>query len=164
MSSKLYNKLDKISIKCRLYDFCHAWIVTKYRRKFLDFIKKACIILFMNTTLFHSTICLPPNLNKFFREYELKISGHAVDSTIDKNGFFAYPSFVRVHHKNVVEVETNENGEIIKILVRIPYKYKAGFDLCIVIIPDGKQARVKTGWLNSRKDNHKTLDVTKYLH
>ena len=114
--------------------------------------------------LYHNELALPYNLNKSFGEYKLRISGHAVNATEDKNVRFVYPSFVRVHYKNVIEAETNEKGEIVKILIRIPYKYKSGYDLCIVIIPQGKQAQVKTAWLNKTDDTHKTLDMTKYLH
>ncbi len=80
----------------------------------------------------------------------------------DRYGEFEYPKFIKVCPESVIEVETDSNGKIIKILVRLEYNDK--FDLCLAIIPIEKQARIKTGWLNSRSDNHRTLDITKYYH
>jgi len=114
-------------------------------------------------TLYHASLCLPPHLVNLFGRYESELTNHAKQAQkTDRYGKFEFPKFVKVSSDSIVEVETDSTGTIIKILVRVEYDVK--FDLCLAIIPIGKQARIKTGWLNVRSDNHKTLDVTKYYH
>lgn len=112
---------------------------------------------------YHSQIALPPSLKGYFGQYESKITFHASQAQkSDRYGSFNYPHFFSIKPENVIEVEQDSTGKIVKILIRV--KYNNIFDLCLAIIPADDKAIIKTGWLNKSDDTHKTLDVTKYIH
>ena len=58
------------------------------------------------------------------------------------------------------EVETNENGELIKLCVRI--KYNDTKDVSIVIGFYSNRTLIKTAWLNNIDDKHYTLNTSLY--
>lgn len=60
--------------------------------------------------------------------------------------------------EDIIEVETEDNIKVDKVLIRVPYSEY--FDLCIVILLDN--SLVKTVWLNSVDDKHFTLVKEKY--
>jgi hypothetical protein len=61
----------------------------------------------------------------------------------------------------VVEVETNEYGRVIKAVVRREVDSRRS--LVLVIVPDGiDEGLVKTCWTNLNTDNHNTLN--KYVY
>lgn len=60
------------------------------------------------------------------------------------------------------EVEI-ENNSIIKYVVRTKFNYDYDISIVFIINKDKKELFVKTMWLNSRKDKHKTLDSVKYV-
>lgn len=49
-------------------------------------------------------------------------------------------------------------GKLNKMVLRRPYN--ESLDLIIVLLVNGN--KIKTVWLNSNKDAHQTLDVSKY--
>lgn len=71
---------------------------------------------------------------------------------------------VDINEVSIFEIGTNHsiteypNTHIIKFGVRFPYNGKE--DVIIFYNPNGS---VRTTWLNYKEDNHKTLDVTKYI-
>lgn len=71
---------------------------------------------------------------------------------------------VNLDDVNIFEIGTSHsitkypNTHIIKFGVRFPYNDEE--DIIIIYNPNGS---VRTAWLNYKEDNHKTLDVTKYI-
>lgn len=70
-----------------------------------------------------------------------------------------------IEENQVVEV-TFENSRIVKGVVRVPYNER--LDLVLVVFPPPvgldlvKFITIKTLWLNTAEDTHKTLDRSKY--
>lgn len=58
----------------------------------------------------------------------------------------------------VIEIETDDAGNLIKILFRKHYNVE--FDLVIALMVETKM--VKTVWVNSKRDTHRTLDRSRY--
>ena len=62
----------------------------------------------------------------------------------------------------VVEAEVN-HGIVTKIVTRLPHRFDNTVDICFAIAFDDDGVHVKTLWLNNRKDNHFTIDESKYV-
>ena len=66
----------------------------------------------------------------------------------------------------IIEAEVSD-GQIVKIVTRLPNRKAEGEDICAAIVLDyGKYfdvARVKTVWVNMSYDNHNTIDKSKYI-
>lgn len=103
---------------------------------------------------FPNTLVMPSGV--MFLEY----SNHALRAS--KNDRYTdsihLPKAVTIDFSKIVEVETPDNINVTKIVLRI--KYSTQCDLCLVILPE--TFVVKTVWLNRNDDTHFTLDVTKY--
>lgn len=110
--------------------------------------------------LYHKELGFPKTLKlKDFYVLKLIYSEHAINSSkSDRYGKIDLPKEVDVDLSEIIEVETFDNITPSKIVARI--HYSSMYDLCIVILLD--RSFVKTVWLNSRYDCHKTLDATKY--
>ena len=68
------------------------------------------------------------------------------------------PSELNPVECKIVEVETDKNNNIVKIVYRKQLNQK--LDLCLVVMV--QQSLVKTIWLNEANDTHRTLDRSKY--
>lgn len=111
--------------------------------------------------LYHTDIYLPVGLNDYLGNYRLVYTRHAqLECIKDRYKVIIPPKEVTITMSNIIEVE-KEGEEVKKILIRV--KYDNDFDLMLAIIPTGIIGTVKTVWLNSVKDNHKTLDRSKYF-
>lgn len=108
--------------------------------------------------LFHYLTGLP----KSFRAhdiYGLRPSPHAInESNSDKYGCFALPNYVKISEWKVIELEQNDEGQIVKWVIRKVLDNER--DIVLVIIPNQKV--IKTVWINVRSDKHKTLDKSRY--
>ena len=69
------------------------------------------------------------------------------------------PLFIDFNDADIVEIEA-EKGVVKKVLCRFPYDEEFDIVLPILLTPEGKLA--KTVWLNSKTDDHPTLDFSKY--
>lgn len=109
--------------------------------------------------LYHYKLGIPRNLVTKFGLINLNYGLHALERAYEKAGKnFPVPKKLNTDTASVIEVETNPNGELIKVLYRI--RYNAREDLCIVIIP--WTWKVKTVWLNDVDDKHYTLNERPY--
>jgi len=94
----------------------------------------------------------------------LKWSKHAIQQAMIK-GIRAMVSSDQYPHSfygddprwSVVEVETNEFGHPVKIVVR----RKVGLQWTLVLVID-VEGIVRTCWVNLTTDNHRTLDKSKF--
>lgn len=102
--------------------------------------------------LFHKDIGIPANLTGPSVGLQLVYSNHAIDQSIRKD--ITLPSFLSRY--TLVEVEIDRKW-IQKWVVRVHYSDQD--DLVLVVQPDGF---VRTVWLNSKTDTHKTLDRSQY--
>ena len=82
-------------------------------------------------------------------------SYHAQEQAYNKG--INLPDRVNLKQGELIEVELDSFGRMVKCLWRLPYN--DNFDLCLVITID---RTVKTVWLNNRTDKHTTLDRKKY--
>lgn len=110
------------------------------------------------TGTYHKDIFMPkispPNI-----DVNLVYSGHAKSACYnDRYGIIRTPRTINLSKTEVIEL-TVENGNPTKVLVRT--SYNSNSDLCLVILLE--KMLVKTVWLNSKSDNHKSLDRSKYL-
>lgn len=112
--------------------------------------------------LYHTDLGFPDSLELREGYYiEPKYSAHALKAAKeDRYGIINLPKTIEFSKKAIIEVETKDNVEADKIVVRIPYSGED--DLCLVILLDSKV--VKTVWLNKRSDKHNTLDKNKYSY
>lgn len=64
----------------------------------------------------------------------------------------------------IVEVEYDSaTDSISKIITRLSNRKNIAEDICAAIALEGRQARVKTIWINHGSDNHKTLRTENYV-
>lgn len=63
----------------------------------------------------------------------------------------------------VVEAEYDIYNGVTKTITRIPNRYNRNQDLCCAIAIDDNELRVKTVWLNDRRDKHYTLNRKNYI-
>lgn len=111
--------------------------------------------------LYHSEIGFPA---KFYKKWPEKMminlyhSSHAVKAANnDRYGKISLPNMLEVNRSDIFELELDQRGQVIKFCIR--KEYNSEYDLCLAISAD---FTIKTCWLNSRQDNHKTLDAGKY--
>lgn len=111
--------------------------------------------------LYHKDIYLP-EIKKENKPVKLHYTHHAIEaSKSDRYGQINLPEKINLIEWDLVELETDDKtGNIQKIVVR--KNYSKIHDIVLVIIPS--TCRVKTVWLNTKNDNHKTLDRKKYFH
>lgn len=74
--------------------------------------------------------------------------------------------FTAMLYGKVVEAEYH-NGNITKIVTRLPNHKNTNQDICAVIMLEhncyGHKAKVKTIWLNERDDKHNTINKENYV-
>lgn len=119
----------------------------------------------MITGTFHKDIGFPPLIDSIVgRRFAFTFSAHALHACLsDRYGHFTPPPDLVVQKEQIVEASFFD-GEILKVVVRVPHD--ENFDLVIVFMPKhrgcGDTGFVKTCWLNHKKDDHSTLDKSKY--
>jgi hypothetical protein len=108
---------------------------------------------------FHKDVFLPERLaNLAAQFYNLKYTKHARQACLsDRYGVITPPFHVDLKPNQIIEAYLC-GKTIEKITVRVDYN--SDFDLVMVLIPLQGKATVKTCWLNSRNDTHKTLDAS----
>ena len=110
------------------------------------------------TLLYHKEIGFPNDIQLPGGILELNYSKHAkMAAMTDRYGHVKLPREINISKCDLIEIETKHN-KLQKCVYRTSYDNK--YDITIVIIP--KRNYVKTIWLNSKYDNHKTLKVEKY--
>jgi len=112
------------------------------------------------TKLYHRDLGFPAQLDlKEKYILDLSYTRHALQASVnDRYGEIVLPKEIQFWKSSIVEVETEDDINPIKLLVRIVYD--SFFDLSIVILLN--TGKVKTVWLNSINDSHTTLNINKY--
>lgn len=115
-----------------------------------------------NSKLYHKEVFWPKG--KFSalqgRTLPLRYAMHALRAALnDRYGVIQLPKEFVFDEARAFEMELSGQW-VTKFAVRLPYN--ASHDLVLVVIPDGSEFFVKTVWLNSNSDAHKTLDRSKY--
>lgn len=110
--------------------------------------------------LYHKEIFMPEKFKKIFHNLTLDLtySRHAQRAcTDDRNGMILPPRQVKIEANQIIEIETNNFGAAVKLVVRQPYDEEN--DLLIAMCPEigVKEGFVKTCWLNQKNDGHATL-------
>jgi hypothetical protein len=109
--------------------------------------------------LYHKDIGFPASLRIPEGIVNLWYSGHAKDRIVGKyKGQLILPTFIKITKNNTVEVSTENNIVVNKLLVRTDYDNKK--DICVVLNPD--TGKVITLWINYKNDKHESLNRTKY--
>lgn len=109
--------------------------------------------------LYHYQIGFPANMKAPRGVLALSYSEHARQaSRSDRYGVINLPEYIHADVALLVEAEVSVVGRVEKAVYRIPLDYHR--DLVIVVIP--KSGVVKTVWVNSQRDKHRTLDRSKY--
>lgn len=70
---------------------------------------------------------------------------------------------VEIESHHVFEIET-QCGNVVKLAIRIPHNDKCDMVLVLVRGLRWDEMTVKTAWLNSRNDNHRSLRRANYAH
>jgi len=108
-------------------------------------------------SLYHFEIGFPKGLITKFGVIEVTYKRHALNAAeTDRYGRIDLPRTINTDTAKAIEVEVI-NRQVVKIVYRT--KYNDDFDLILVLSRD---ASVRTVWLNSVNDKHKTLDRNKY--
>lgn len=113
--------------------------------------------------LYHSQVYIPKELEiklNYMNNMiiDLTYSRHAIlAANSDKYGQMNLRSQIRFNASKVIEVETDNNGHMIKLVLRVSYDETR--DAVFVLMQGGF---VKTVWFNLKSDLHRTLDTSKY--
>ena len=114
-------------------------------------------------TLYHKKVYMPKkyrNLKTTSLEIG-ELTRHAIKSAnSDRYGQIIIPMVFNFSGRDIVEIETYENPNKLKIVIRLPYSQTCDLILVVLFETDGN--RVKTCWLNRKDDRHATLDRSKY--
>jgi hypothetical protein len=109
--------------------------------------------------LYHKDIGFPTSLDIPEGMVSLWYSAHAKDRIVGKyKGQLILPTFIKITKNNTVEVSSEDNITVNKVMVRTTYNEKK--DICVVLIP--QTGKVVTLWMNYKNDKHDTLDKSKY--
>jgi hypothetical protein len=117
----------------------------------------------MLTYLYHYQIGFPSSLKRLNGIHTLKYGHHAQRAAADdRYGRIVLPRILNADTALLVEAEVKPNGELLKAVYRV--RYNDTHDLVLVVnrSNDGVGLFVRTVWLNSRVDSHKTLDRRRY--
>lgn len=107
--------------------------------------------------LYHFQLCIPHAYQKPVFEGELEYSGHAVrEAENDRYGQISLPERFVARGARLIEVEAVD-AVVVKQLWR--QKLDESRDLVMAITPDGF---VRTVWVNTAADGHRTLDPRRY--
>jgi len=112
--------------------------------------------------LYHFQVGFPKgvenNLKKIGKISNVEYLFHAKKAAMnDRYGIIDLPKTLNLSTSKIIEVEVL-NNRVTKIVFRTHYDVK--FDLVVVMnLPD---LSVRTVWLNSKTDKHRTLDRSKY--
>lgn len=109
--------------------------------------------------IYHKDIGFPESLKVPEGIRNLRYSGHAKERFEGKyKGQLILPSFIRITKNNLVEVSTDDNIIINKVMVRTHYDNRK--DICVVFNPNS--GKVVTLWINRKDDAHDSFDKTRY--
>ena len=110
--------------------------------------------------LYHFEIGFPKNLEKNVKKIgkqKLEYGFHAKKAAMnDRYGIIDLPESLDFSKAKLIEAEVI-NNRLTKMVLRASYDNR--FDLIVVVNTD---LTVRTVWLNSRRDKHRTLDRSKY--
>jgi hypothetical protein len=110
--------------------------------------------------LYHYITGLPKGFNGNVGTVPLQYTAHAnAAARNDRYGLVTLPRVIDTKQAQVIEVGL-DSGRVSKIVYRV--KYSQTLDLVLVVVPYSATFIVKTVWLNSKADQHETLDVQKY--
>ena len=114
--------------------------------------------------LFHKLVGFPAGATApFVGEYSIRLGDHAKCAQNSDDGIVngvQDGETLIVEARDIVEVEVT-NGAAVKAVVRLGYSDTQ--DVCFALLaPVGGVAFVKTFWLNSANDNHRSLNRSKY--
>lgn len=104
--------------------------------------------------LYHRDLGIPANITRPSEGLTLSYSSHAAEQANRKN-IWSLPGVLGSY--TIIEVETDTCGVARKWVLRLPHSHS--HDLCMAVLPSGL---VKTVWLNTCEDTHRTLDSTRY--
>lgn len=111
--------------------------------------------------LYHKQLGFPKSVKLTGGLFRLIWSNHAIRAAqSDKYGEIVKVTHISFCPTKVFEIEVCAKGNILKMAYRSHHCEK--YDICYVLVPSGNQMLVKTVWLNQKKDNHSTLDSSKY--
>jgi hypothetical protein len=111
--------------------------------------------------LYHAEVGIPASARGQIKPiFGLHYSPHAREEAVhDRYGHVKeLPRHFLPRVAKVIEVETDDQGKLVKVLAR--QQYDARDDIVYAVNVATKV--VKTVWRNSRNDTHRTLDRAKY--
>lgn len=115
--------------------------------------------------LYHAKLGIPGDIQLPRGVLLLKYGHHALrEARRDRNVDLSarLPEKIMTGHARVIEVETDEDGEVTKVLYRM--SFDGSCDICLVVTPSPGSRRwfVKTVWCNTKEDRHATLRTERY--
>lgn len=114
--------------------------------------------------LYHFQLGIPSHIKEQLPEYliRLRYSEHAKRAANDDRFQIAYylPATINPSRAKLIEVETDSEGIITKVVYRIALD--SNLHLCLAIAHNGDSWTVKTVWGQNALDNHSTLNKGRY--
>jgi hypothetical protein len=108
--------------------------------------------------LYHFEVGFPEGMH-FRPVLGLVPTMHAQQARLDDpRGIITLPKAFLPGIAQVIEAETDSNGNIIKVLARQPHDSQN--DVVYAFIPASRL--IKTAWLQTKTDKHRTLDRSRY--
>jgi len=113
--------------------------------------------------LFHADIRLPQGFVAPTGTVALEYSRHAIaECNRDRYGKIRQFGRISLSRFRVIEVETDDRtGKVVKLVIR--GAYELGMDVVMAVNPRPGSWLVRTVWLNSSQDAHRTLDRGRYV-
>lgn len=113
--------------------------------------------------LYHKDIRLPANFRGLpAASVDLKWTRHATEArSNDRYGYVPAWERINLREAEVIEVDIS-SGILVHLLLRMPYDGRK--DILMAVKPIARRPWVvKTVWLNTVKDKHKTLNKSRYV-
>jgi len=108
------------------------------------------------------------------KDYNISMKPHGREQAVLRNIDFDHiPKTVNPSKSQLVEVESYNDKDVSKYLLRMPYKGKVKghpeydntpMDILMAFTPNDNtgEGYMKTAWLNKRSDQHGSVDISKY--
>ncbi len=113
--------------------------------------------------LYHCEVGFPVSLKLPRGAFFLRYSKHAEQAGREEGIYSSsLPAYIDTRQAKPIEVETDSQGNAVKVVYRMGFPQKQGMDIVLVVLLKGYL--VKTLWLNSQSDSHVTLRRSLYTH
>lgn len=112
--------------------------------------------------IYHCSIGWPNSIIIPDRTFKLKYSKHSKERASERGKVRDLPTHIKLTKSNIIEIHTDNNKYIRKVVVKEAYNKKKNMILVLKLKYKSKRAIVMTVYYNDRNDSYKRLNKRKY--